>query len=241
MRDVLERVLAGLDPKVTPPSDAGWQERRSAQTRVALLEAAIDSLVQLGYARTSTTTIAEFARITRGAMGHHYATRLALIAAVIDYAAYKRMELYVAEISRLTEAQRKDPGLAMELYVQNISTREYGAYLELLVASRSDEELRAVFVPKAKRYRQVWFSEMAKVFPGWEGKEALLHLCSDFGTLLGEAMVLNSDLIDSAAARESLKRLAGRVIQLVRDGELIIPAEPPISAKRRRAGKLQTE
>jgi len=237
MKDALARILSRLDPEVAPSRNAGWQERRSAETRVALLEAAIDSLVQLGYARTSTTTIAEFARITRGAMGHHYATKLDLIAAVIDYAAYKRMELYVEEIGRLSEEQRKDPGLAMELYVQNISTREYGAYLELLVASRSDDELRAVFVPKAKRYRQVWFSEMAKVFPGWEGKESLLHLCSDFGTLLGEALVLNSDVIDSAAARESLKRLAGRVIQLVRDGDLTIPPAPPRGARRRKTAR----
>ena len=227
MNEALARILSRLDPDVAPAPDAGWQERRSAETRIALLEATIDSLVQLGYARTSTTTIAEFAGITRGAMGHHYATRLDLMAAVIDYAAYKRMESYVDEIARLSEAERNDPGLAMDLYVQNISTREYGAYLELLVASRSDEELRTVFVPKAKRYRQVWFSEMAKVFPGWEGKEQLLHLCSDLGTLLGEAMVLNNDVIDSAADRESLRRLAGRVIQLVRDGELGIGEHNP--------------
>jgi AcrR family transcriptional regulator len=227
MDDVVARILERLDPEVSIPADATWQERRSAETRVAILEATIESLVQLGYARTSTTTIANYARITRGAMGHHYATKLDLITAVLDYALYKRMALYIEEILRLTDAERRDPSLAMDLLIRNSATREYRAYLELLVASRGDPELNAVFLPKVRRYRHVWQSEMAKLFPGWEGKEALLFICSDFATLLNEALVLNAEVIEEPAAREVVNRLAGKVIQMVRDGQIDLAAEQP--------------
>jgi hypothetical protein len=120
----------------------------------------------------------------------------------------------------------------MALYAQNSHTREYQAYMELLVASRSDAELRAVFVPKARLYRQVWFSEMARVFPGWEGKEPLLYLCSDFSTLMNEALLLNSAVIESPATHDALKRLTAKVIRMVRDGEITVPEEPARRRKR---------
>jgi len=73
----------------------------------------------------------------------------------------------------------------------------------------------------------VWQSEMAKLFPGWEGKEALLFICSDFATLLNEALVLNAEVIEEPAAREVVNRLAGKVIQMVRDGQIDLAAEQP--------------
>ena len=222
MDDISARVLSRLSPDVFAPDGAGWQERRSAETRLVLLEATITSLVDLGYARTSTKTIADFAGLTRGAMGHHFASKLDLIAAVIDFIGYWRMETYILEIDNLQAKDRGDPSIAMELYTQNSDTREYRAYLELMVASRSDAELRAVFTPKARRYRQLWLGEMARIFPGWEGKEVLLYLCSDFGTLINEALLLNRDVIDSPATREALKQLSAKVIQMVRDGEIVI-------------------
>jgi AcrR family transcriptional regulator len=220
MDEIGAKILTRLYPDAFAAEDAGWQQRRSAETRVALLEATIESLVKLGYARTSTQTIADFAGITRGAMGHHYATRLDLISAVTDYTFYKRMEIYLHEIEMLTLEDRRRPAVAMDLYVQNSRRREFQAYVELLVASRTDEELRVVFLPKARRFRQIWHSEMERVFPGWEGKEPLIRLCSDFATLINEALLINSQLIDSPADQQAIEALTAAMIRMVRDGEI---------------------
>jgi len=66
--------LAVLEPEGLDSHGQGWQQRKSIQTRIAILEAAIDCLERQGYARTTTQMIAQTARISRGAMLHHYAT-----------------------------------------------------------------------------------------------------------------------------------------------------------------------
>src|SRR5262245_34796413 len=91
--------LEDLAPEGLTPDGPGWQQQKSAQARVAILDAAIDCLEKYGYAQTTTQLIAKSASISRGAMLHHYATKQDLIAAVIDYAVYKRAERFLAAIN----------------------------------------------------------------------------------------------------------------------------------------------
>lgn len=58
--------------------------QRSAQTRTQLIEGAIRSLRELGFARTTTATICRRARVTTGALHHHFATKEDLLFAVLD-------------------------------------------------------------------------------------------------------------------------------------------------------------
>src|SRR5271169_5670622 len=101
MDEIIKNVLAQLEPERLDAEGQGWQQRKSVQTRVAILEAAIDCLEKHGYRRTTTQVIAEIAGDSRGAMLHHYATRQDLIAAVIDYTMYKRMEVFIADVRAL--------------------------------------------------------------------------------------------------------------------------------------------
>ena len=64
-------------------SDAsGWQAQKSAATRKLILESAIRCFVELGYAGTTTTAIAQKAGLSRGAMLHHFPSRLAVVRGV---------------------------------------------------------------------------------------------------------------------------------------------------------------
>src|SRR5579859_4164701 len=141
MDDISLRVLAQLEPEGLDAEGQSWQQRKSVQTRVTILEAAIDCLQKHGYARTTTQLIAEMAGISRGAMLHHYATKQDLIASVIDYTFYKRMESFIERIKALSEPQRVQEQAGIELYWQSVLTREFAAYLELMVAARTDPEL----------------------------------------------------------------------------------------------------
>ena len=62
----------------------GWQAQKSASTRELIIEAAIKCLVELGYARTTTTVIAEKAGLSRGAMLHHFPSKLGIIRAAVS-------------------------------------------------------------------------------------------------------------------------------------------------------------
>src|SRR5579859_7872919 len=125
MDDADGRSLSQLEPEGLAAEGPGWQQRKSALTRTTILEAAIDCLEKYGYARTTTQLIAQTAGISRGAMLHHYATKQELIASVIDYTVYKRMESFMQRIKDLTDAERVEEQAGIELYWQSVQTREF--------------------------------------------------------------------------------------------------------------------
>ena len=76
-------------PLPTFPSDKPTrrsQAERSASTRALLLDATIDSLVEDGYASTTTTGIADRAGVSRGAQMHHFASKDLLYQEVFETA-----------------------------------------------------------------------------------------------------------------------------------------------------------
>ena len=60
------------------------QEQRSAETRERLIVAAIECIERVGYVDATTTLIVEHAKVSRGALQHHFQTKADLIVAVID-------------------------------------------------------------------------------------------------------------------------------------------------------------
>ena len=60
------------------------QVERSATTREALVRAAVDVICELGYTATTTKLVAERAKVTRGAVQHHFGGREDFILAVVD-------------------------------------------------------------------------------------------------------------------------------------------------------------
>lgn len=59
-------------------------QERTDQTRAALLDAARVLFVEHGFAATSTPAIVAAARVTRGALYHHFSDKQALFAALIE-------------------------------------------------------------------------------------------------------------------------------------------------------------
>ena len=67
------------------------QAERSAATREALLDAAIECLIDEGYASTTTSAVAVRAGLSRGAHLHHFQTRTALVGAAVEQLATRWM------------------------------------------------------------------------------------------------------------------------------------------------------
>ncbi len=120
---------------MVPRTPRNLRQERSEETRRLLLDAAIEALVELGYARASTTEIAARAGLSRGAQLHHYPTRVELVTAAIEHV----FELRVAEL------EARDPGSVNEWIEHVWATYDgpaFAAWLELQVAARTDPELR---------------------------------------------------------------------------------------------------
>lgn len=211
--DDFDRLLARFEPQGLGPEGPGWQQRKSAQTRVSILEAAIDCLATHGYARTTTQLIAETADISRGAMLHHYPTKGALIEAIIAYCFYKRMQMLTDGVRNISEMQRVQEFAGLEILWRSFFTREHRAYLELNIASRTDPEVREIFVPQARRFTRVWREAGVRTFPEWAGDPERLAHAGDLVEAVLEGLALNQELWDSP---ERVSRLRAFLRQMIR-------------------------
>ncbi len=218
--ETFEGVLARLEPEGLGPDGPGWQQRKSAQTRKGILEAAIDCLAADGYARTTTQLIAERAEISRGAMLHHYPTKAALIEAIIAFSFYKRMEMLTEGVKNISEMQRVREFAGLEILWRSYFSREHRAFLELSVASRTDPELKEIFVPQARRFNRMWRDEGLRVFPEWSDHPDRLSRASDLVEMVLEGLALNHDTWDSPGRIERTRALLRRMVGMIFAGEL---------------------
>jgi AcrR family transcriptional regulator len=224
MKDDISQSLGPLEPEGLDVEGQNWQQRKSAQTRITILEAAIDCLNTHGYGRTTTQLIAEIAGISRGAMLHHYATKQDLIASVIDYTVYRRMEVFLSGVRSLTESERVDDVAGVELYWQSLLTREFSAYLELSIAARTDPELGEVFLPRARRYYRAEMDEVIKAFPEWSDKAEAYAVAMDYCIAAIQGLLINRDIWEGRDRRQSLRRFVAETMAMLRTGALLIPA-----------------
>ncbi|CRK58356.1 Transcriptional regulator, TetR family [Alloactinosynnema sp. L-07] len=122
------------------------QQERRAQTREALLDATIATLVELGYARTTVQEICARAGVSRGAQQHHFTTKAELLTSALEHL----FDRLIAEVTQAAgalppgrERLIKGIDLLWEAYSGALST----AAVELWVAARTDEELRQTLLP----------------------------------------------------------------------------------------------
>jgi AcrR family transcriptional regulator len=215
MDDISARVLAQLEPDHLDDEGLSWQQRKSVQTRLAILEAAIDCLNQHGYARTTTLLISQIAGVSRGAMLHHYATKQELIAAVSEYIAYKRMQVFLDGIHALSDEERVDGMVGIEVYWKGLQGREFNAYLELMMAARTDPELAADFLPRARQYNRLELAEVISVFPEWQDDPDGYALAMDFCSATLQGLLLNVDVWSDEDQRARLRRLVADLIGMI--------------------------
>ncbi len=122
------------------------QAQRREQTRTALLDATIDCLVEVGYARTSVQEICARAGVSKGAVQHHFTAKAELMAAAVEHLTTKLRR-------RLAESLDGLPGggsgvaAAIDLLWAGYSGTLSTAVTELWVAARTDPELRAAIRP----------------------------------------------------------------------------------------------
>lgn len=117
------------------------QAQRSAATREALLDATIASLVQDGYANTTTARVCERAGLSRGAHLHHFQTRSALLAAAIGRLAERRREELLAAADALPPGPER-VARGLDLLWGSYASPLFQGALDLWSTARTDAELR---------------------------------------------------------------------------------------------------
>jgi len=117
------------------------QDQKTAETRRRLLDAAVLCLIDRGYANTTTSEIAERAGLSRGAQLYHFPRKEELIAGAVEHLFELMFGEMKEKVSRLTNENDRR-ATAIDLLWEICNGRLVTAWLELVVASRTDSYLR---------------------------------------------------------------------------------------------------
>jgi len=171
--------------------------------------------VEGGYVGLSTSAVAERCGLSRGAMHHHFPTRIDLVSAVAEHVLYARMHRFLDDYFTALNAQDSEfsVGLAAEIHWRSLHTREYAAYVQFVVAARSDPELAAQFDPIARHFDEVWSSEMIEAFPQWRRHWDAMKLASDFTYAAHLGMLLHEPVFGTDDRMERLRVLVTKVVE----------------------------
>jgi AcrR family transcriptional regulator len=144
-------------PRSPSPSKATprrSQSERRAETQGRLLDATIDSLIEVGYAGTTIRRVTELAGVSQGAQSHHFPHRVDLVASAFERLAERRESRYTERARELPDDQGMRVRALLDLLWEDFSSPLFTVALKLWIAAAEDEELRRRLVPVEQRIYQ---------------------------------------------------------------------------------------
>ena len=199
------------------------QQQRRDETRRALLDAAVESLIEVGFARTTTLEVQRRAGVSRGALLHHFPSKAELLVAAIAHLAEMRaveLKRLSAELPPATAAGKPPvPGAGprtdavLDLLWQCFSGTFFQVAMELRTAARTDPELRPVLATAERTLRDGIVAQARTLF----GKEVAEH------PGLPRALDLTLQLMIGAAMTAVLHGGDKRLDALIDDWKALFP------------------
>lgn len=187
------------------------QEERSAETRKLLLAATVQSLMEVGYANTSTAGIAKRAGVSRGAQTHHYPGKMDLIVAATE----QMFDNFAGGLERLSgelRAGRLSYDDFFDAVWDDVRNGDwFYSSLEIIVAARGDEELRrhlaSLILDLHERFEEVWSSTFVATDPAIVSSRVALNLVMNVFRGMAVQAVLRRDegyFLDMLAALKAI-------------------------------------
>lgn len=132
--------------------------------RGALLNAAVDSLVERGFARTTTTEVARCAGVSLGALLHHFPTKTELLVGAVEHVVTRRQDEFRKSMANLRNGvDRLDA--AIDLLWAAFEGPTFRAWVELWVGSRTDPQLSDAVRVMDARFESASQEIFAELFP----------------------------------------------------------------------------
>jgi AcrR family transcriptional regulator len=128
------------------------QAERRATTRVALLDATIDALVEHGYSNVTSAQIVQRAGVSRGAQAHYFSTKAELVVEALRHLTDKLVADMAAHPIKQTGSEQERYAAILDRLWQLHHEPVFIAALELWVAARTDLELRANLTRFAREF-----------------------------------------------------------------------------------------
>ena len=125
-----------------------------ATTRAAILKAARDRLVEVGYANLNVRDIARAAGVNHALIGYHFHGKQPLVLAVLDDANRQLLERQ-QRMYQGTESASAQWQQACDFYDEDLESGFVRLLMELMGASFHDLELRREFVPRMQGWHRL--------------------------------------------------------------------------------------
>jgi AcrR family transcriptional regulator len=174
------------------------QAERRAHTHAALLDATIECLAERGYSRTSTNDIIRVAGVSRGALLHHFASKAELLGAAVELL-FEQCELAFREAFAALPVEERTLERSVAVLWTIFRSPRYDAVVELMVASRTDPELRAVLAAVMQRFERSVAADFGMLFPATAAiPDSIAIVRFAFATLDGAALSAGLGFTDHA-------------------------------------------
>jgi AcrR family transcriptional regulator len=143
---------------------ARTQQQRREETIAGLLDASIDTIIDVGYARASAAVIAKRARVSDGALFRHFPTMGDFMAATAREVMRRQLDSFTKQVA---EIPADKPALEAALTIMRDVTGNATntVMYELMVAARTDEKLRSTLQEVLTEYAAHIY-DVAKALPG---------------------------------------------------------------------------
>jgi AcrR family transcriptional regulator len=178
-----------MSPSSAPTTVRRTQSERRAETRNALLDAALTCLVEHGYLGTTTGRVCELAGVSRGAHLHHFRTRARLVAAALAELARRREDEFQRQVDQLPHGEGRVEA-ALDLLWSWFTGPLFHASVDLAAAARTDPELRASLAPVERDLNRTTLRRCREMLAGGEhdsSRDQLIRMT--LGTVRGLALL----------------------------------------------------
>jgi AcrR family transcriptional regulator len=193
--------------------------------RTRLLDATIECLAESGYGRMSTNDVVRRARVSRGALAHHFPTKADLVTAAAERLVERRGAEFRARFEAIAP-ERRTPERALEVLWSFYDDPSGLALIELTVVARTYPELTPVLVRMGDQIAAVTAEMVLAYFPSLASvpfvEEALRAVHALFAGLALSSMAGPQATGDAQAVREFLNILA---INMLASGESLASTE----------------
>jgi len=182
------------------------QDEKTAETRRRLLDAAIVCLIERGYANTTTSEIAERAGLSRGAQLYHFPKKEELLTSAVEHLFELMFNEMKENVGRLTNENDRR-AMAIDLLWEGANSRFMSAWIELVVASRTDSYLRESVSAANDRSTRFIERSFKELFPRPDTANPDYELIPHIVALILEGMALEGRTLNSELTQRILNVL----------------------------------
>jgi len=143
------------------------QKERRDETRRVLLDATVESLLEVGFAKTTTSEVQRRAGLSRGALLHHFPSKSKLLTATVSHLAHMRgRELKNMEAVLALDGNSRDERIshAIDLLWSCFSGPLFQVAIELRNAARNDDAFRKLLICEEQILRRGILEQARRLF-----------------------------------------------------------------------------